>query len=82
MSGGGTSANCSSRRRQKGWDRLAEIIEHSDSDRMTKELSCVETIELVTPSYRRSGLEAADVLRNSPRGKNGFVARVGLFNFG
>jgi hypothetical protein len=66
----------------EGLDRLTEIIEHNESDRMTKELSCVETIEPVTPSYRRSGLEAADVLRNSPRGKNGFVTRVGLFNFG
>ena len=66
----------------EGLDRLTEIIEHNTSDRMTKELSCVETIEPVTPAYRRSGLDAADVLRNSPRGKNGFITRVGLFNFG
>ena len=66
----------------EGLSRLTDIIEHNDSDRMTKELSCVETIEPVTPSYRRSGLEAADLLRNSPRGKYGFVTRVGLFNFG
>jgi hypothetical protein len=66
----------------EGLDRLTSIIEHNTSDQMTKELSCVETIEPVTPSYRRSGLDAADVLRNSPRGKNGFITRVGLFNFG
>jgi hypothetical protein len=65
-----------------GLDRLTSLIERSTSDRITKELSCVETIEPVTPSYRRSGLDAADVLRHSPRGKNGFITRVGLFNFG
>ncbi|MGA7521984.1 MAG: S8 family peptidase [Acidobacteriaceae bacterium] len=66
----------------EGLDRLTSIIEHNTSDQMTKELSCVETIEPITPSYRRSGLGASDVLRNSPRGKNGFITRVGLFNFG
>jgi len=66
----------------EGLDRLTSIIEHNRSDQMTKELSCVETIEPVTPSYRRRGIDAADVLRNSPRGKNGFITRVGLFNFG
>src|SRR3984957_10150534 len=66
----------------EGLARLTEIIEHNTSERMTKELSCVETIEPVTPAYRRSGLDAADVLRNSPRGKKGFITRVGLFNFG
>jgi serine protease AprX len=66
----------------EGLDRLTTIIERNTSDRMMKELSCVETIEPVTPSYRRNGLDAADVLRHSPRGKNGFITRVGLFNFG
>lgn len=66
----------------EGLDRLTSIIEHNTSDQMTKELSCVETIEPITPSYRRIGLDASDVLRNSPRGKNGFITRVGLFNFG
>src|SRR5579862_1964618 len=65
-----------------GLDRLADIIENNESDRMTKELSCVETIEPVTPAYRRFGLDAKDVLRRSPRGKHGFITRVGLFNFG
>ena len=66
----------------EGLDRLTQTIEHNDTDRMTKELSCVETIEPVTPAFRRAGLEAADVLRNSPRGKHGFITRVRLFNFG
>ena len=59
-----------------GLSRLADIIENNDSDRMTKELSCVDTIEPVTPAYRRSGMEAKDLLRRSPRGKDGFIARV------
>lgn len=66
----------------EGLDRLATIIERNTSERMIKELSCVETIEPVTPAYRRRGLEAAEVLRHSPRGKDGFITRVGLFNFG
>ncbi|MGD1098109.1 MAG: S8 family serine peptidase [Bryobacteraceae bacterium] len=66
----------------EGLDRLTELIERNTSDRMMKELSCVETIEPVTPAFRRSGLEARDVLRRSPRGKQGFITRAGLFNFG
>jgi hypothetical protein len=66
----------------EGLDRLTEFIESNTSERMIKELSCVETIEPVTPAYRRGGLEARDVLRRSPRGQQGFITRVGLFNFG
>jgi len=66
----------------EGLDSLAHIIENSDSDRMTREISCVETIEPVTPAYRRNGLDAHDVLRRSPRGEHGFITRVRLFNFG
>jgi hypothetical protein len=65
-----------------GLQNLVDIIENNDSDRIVKELSCVETIEPITATYRRSGLEARDVLRRSPRGKQGFVTRVRLFNFG
>jgi serine protease AprX len=66
----------------EGLDRLADIIENNESDRMTKELSCVEAIEPITPVYRRGGAEARDVLRRSPRGKRGFITRVQLFNLG
>jgi serine protease AprX len=66
----------------EGLDRLTQSIEHNDTDRMTKELSCVESIEVVTPDFRRGGREASDVLRNSPRGEKGFITRVNLFNFG
>lgn len=65
-----------------GLDRLADIIQNNTSDRVTKELSCVEAIEPITPLFRRGGAEAKDVLRRSPRGKHGFIARVRLFNFG
>ncbi|MBZ5525888.1 MAG: S8 family serine peptidase [Acidobacteriia bacterium] len=66
----------------EGLDRLTKIIENNDSDRMTKELSCVDVIEPVTPVYRRGGMEAMDVLRRSPRGENGFITRIRLFNLG
>jgi len=67
----------------EGLNRLARIIEHNQSDRIMKELSCVESIEPITPVYRRGGLEPVDVLRRSPRrGAHGFITRVRLFNFG
>ena len=65
-----------------GLDRLADDIERNRSDQITKELSCVDAIEPVTPVYRRRGLTPEDVLRHSPRGDRGFITRVGLFDFG
>lgn len=65
-----------------GLARLKRMIETNRSDRVMKELSCVETIEAITPIYRRRGIEPNDVLRHSPRGKEGFITRVRLFNFG
>lgn len=66
----------------EGLDRLNQTIETSESDRIRKELSCIETIEPVTPADRRRGLEAEEVLRKSPRGLEGFITRVRLFDFG
>jgi len=66
----------------QGLTNLANIIETNQSDRIKKEISCIETIEAITPAYRRKGLESNDVLRKSPRGKDGFITRVRLFNFG
>lgn len=66
----------------EGLDRLTDKIRNNRFRRMTKELSSVETIEPVTPVYRRGGIDAKDVLRRSPRGKTGFISRVRLFNFG
>lgn len=65
-----------------GLAQLVNTIEENRSERIVKELSCVESIEAVTPLYRRKGLDPKDVLRHSPRGKEGFMARVRLFNFG
>jgi serine protease AprX len=65
-----------------GLARLTRLIESGDSAPLIKELSCIETIEAVTPGYRRKGLESADVLRRSPRGEQGFITRVRLFNLG
>jgi hypothetical protein len=80
--GGGRLGELFVKATPEGLDRLGEIIADNASDQIKKELSCVETIEPVTPAYRRSGLEATDVLRHSPRGKHGFITRVSLFNFG
>lgn len=66
----------------QGLAKLKDIIEINQSDRITKELSCVEAIEVVTPAFRRKGMEPNDVLCWSPRGKEGFITRVRLFNFG
>lgn len=66
----------------EGLDRLAGIIQDNDSEQITKELSCVEAIEAVTPAYRRGGIDSKDILRRCPRGKHGFLTRVGLFNYG
>src|SRR5208337_337256 len=66
----------------EGLERLSDMIENNESDRIIKELSCVESVEPITPAYRRGGMEAKEVLRHSPRGNDGFVTRVRLFNFG
>jgi serine protease AprX len=66
----------------EGLDRLTNMIEDNESDRITKELSCVDAIEPVTPIYRLGGKDAREVLRHSPRGKKGFITRVRLFTFG
>ncbi|MCE9658187.1 MAG: S8 family serine peptidase [Burkholderiales bacterium] len=65
-----------------GLTRLNELIEHNTSDRITKELSCIESIEAITPALRRRGLGSDDILRRSPRRRDKFITRVRLFNFG
>lgn len=66
----------------EGLAKLKYKIEKNQSERVMKELSCVETIEVVTPVHRRRGIEPNDLLRRSPRRKTGFITRVRLFNFG
>ena len=65
-----------------GLENLATAIRDAQGDRMVQELSCVETIEPVSPAYRRHGLNSSDILRRSPRSSGGFTARVRLFDFG
>jgi serine protease AprX len=66
----------------EGLERLTTIIETVKTERIVKELSCVEAIEPVTPAFRRGNLEPNDVLRHSPRKRDGFMTRIRLFNFG
>ncbi len=66
----------------RGLIKLKKEIENNQSDQVIKEMSCIETIEPVTPSYRRRGIKPNDVLRQSPRRKKGFITRVRLFDFG
>jgi len=80
--GGGRLGELFVKATPEGLERLERMIDNNESDRITKELSCVDAIEPVTPVYRRGGAEAKDVLRHSPRGNTGFIHRVRLFNFG
>lgn len=64
-----------------GLKNLVEVIESSSTDRIVKELSCVETIEPITPSFRKGGFDSQSLLRSCPRGEHGFVTRVRLFDF-
>lgn len=64
-----------------GLENLVKTIEENDSDRIMKELSCVEAIEPITPKFRKGGVSSTDLLRASPRRSHGFVTRVRLFDF-
>lgn len=66
----------------EGLERLITIINTVKTERIIKELSCVEAIEPVTPAFRRGNLEPNEVLRRSPRKRGGFMTRIRLFNFG
>ena len=66
----------------EGLRNLTQVIEGNNSDQIIKELSCVESMEAVTPLLRRHGSSAGEILRRSPRRQSGFITRVSLFNFG
>ncbi|MBK6759435.1 MAG: S8 family peptidase [Ignavibacteria bacterium] len=61
--------------------RLTQVIQETSSKRSVKDLSCIETIELVTPLSRRKGKRPVDILKESPRKHDGFIAKVQLFNY-
>ena len=65
-----------------GLDKLDNIVEEGDSDQLVKELSSVQSIEPVTPNSRLGNTSTRELLQNSPRGENGFIVRVRLFDFG
>ena len=66
----------------RGLAELAKMIEQNTSEHIVKELSCIESIEVVTPALRRGGRNADEILRHSPRRRDGFITRVRLFDFG
>ena len=65
-----------------GLRALRTLITNNDSDKIVKELSSIESIETVTPAWRRSSREAQEILQRCPRTRQGFMARVKLFDYG
>lgn len=80
--GGGRLGELYIKATEEGLTNLTRVVESDRSKQIEKELSSVEAIEVVTPLHRRKGIETKDLLRRSPRGQNGFITRVRLFNFG
>lgn len=64
-----------------GLNRMREAIERANSDALLTEISSIQAIEPVTPEYRRKRRTSRDILRRSPRSKNGFLVRVRLYDF-
>ncbi|MBZ0261806.1 MAG: S8 family peptidase [Hyphomicrobiales bacterium] len=64
----------------EGLNRLNSAIATGHTDQQIKELSCIESIEPISPTFRRRGISSLDVLRKSPKGPTGFITRVRLFN--
>lgn len=50
----------------EGLQRLTDTISQNTSERITKELSCIESIEAVTPALRRHNQGSEDILRTQP----------------
>ena len=65
-----------------GLSRLDEMVLGNDSVQVTKELSCVNKIEPITPDFRRHNIATNDLFRRSPRRKSGVLTRVRLFDYG
>lgn len=67
---------------EKGMANLDRVISTADSDQLIKEISEVESVEPITPAFRRRGLNSEDMLRGSPKDEDRFVVRVQLFGLG
>ena len=65
-----------------GLENLGRMIESDRTARVVKELSTVDAIEPVTPAQRRLNAPPLDILRRSPRRRQGFLTRVKLFDYG
>ena len=66
----------------EGLERLEVTIRENRAESIVKDLSTVQSIEPVTPALRRGGMSALHILSHCPRGDNGFIARVRLFDYG
>ena len=65
-----------------GLENLGRIIRSDRAPQVVKELSSVDVIEPVTPAQRRLNTPPLDILRRSPRRRQGFLTRVKLFDYG
>ena len=65
-----------------GLAHLTKMVASNESDRIVKELSTVESVEPITPFFRLRGNNSFEILKKSPRGDKGFIARVRLFDYG
>lgn len=65
-----------------GLERLERAITTNESERIVKEISGIESIEPVTPDYRRQRIAPLEILKKSPRRGKGFLTRVRLFDYG
>ncbi|HMG68881.1 MAG TPA: S8 family serine peptidase, partial [Chitinophagaceae bacterium] len=65
-----------------GLDRLDDLILNNTADYIKKELSAIESIEPITPTFRKKGVKSLDILKESPKRDNKFVTRVKLFDLG
>jgi len=78
--GGGKVGELFIRATPAGLDNLNRFILKGKTDRVKKELSTIETVEPITPEYRRQGLSPSDILRHSPKVDGGYVTKVQLFD--
>ena len=63
-----------------GLANLDRLIRTGRTPVIEKQLSTIETIEPITPTDRRGGRSAQDLLRHAPKTKAGYVTKVQLFD--
>jgi hypothetical protein len=64
---------------ESGLLKVNKLVMESQTDEVKKQISTIETIEPVTPEFRRNGFAAEDILRYSPKDGDGYVLKVQLF---